>query len=488
MATPHPRTAWLTALTGAAIAAGTLTGTPAAALTGDPTPNGSYAFTAKLDIGAGNRVCTGTLVDPSWILTAAGCFADDPARATALPAGAPKDHTTATVGGVGADVVQLVPRQDRDLVLAKLSHPVFGTAPAAVATVPATPGDALRVVGWGRTKDEWLPQQTHTGTTAVTAADATALTLTPKTAGGAVCKGDAGAPVLREKNGGVELTGIATRSWQGGCLDETETRNSALASRTDDLAGWVGSTVAQGGPVLAPGTRIESGRTVTGKDLQLAMQADGNLVVTHRGISGGVLWSSNTGGNPGAYATVQEDGNFVVYRAGASGGTGALWASGTFWSPGSYVRLQDDGNIVVYKKDGGTETGGALWSTGTQQFAPVLVGETPIRAARWTSARSTVLEMQPDGNLVLYRKSDGVPLWSSKTSGNPGAWLAMQADGNVVVYRAGASGGTGALWASGTFWSPGAYLKLQDDGNLVVYKKDGGTETGGALWSTSTFA
>ncbi|MFF7634362.1 trypsin-like serine protease [Kitasatospora sp. NPDC008050] len=483
-----------TALTGT-----TLTGTSALAVSGETAPQNSYTFTAKLTVGdqeQNRRSCSAALVDPSWVLTAAGCFADDPAQGTALAGGAPKSKATVTVGatstnaGQVADVVQLLPRQDRDLVLAKLSHPVFGIAPVALAATPATAGDSPQIAGWGRTKDEWVPQQAHAGAFGVDSADATTLAISPKTKGAAVCKGDTGGPVLREKNGAVELAAIASRSWQGGCLGESETRTGATASRVDDLAGWVSSAAAQGGPVLAPGTKLASGQSVVGRDLQLTMQGDGNLTITHRGIPGGVLWSSNTAGHSGAWAQMQTDGNFVVYApdGNPAAATGALWGSNTYPNPGAYLQLQDDGNLVLYKKDGGTAVGGALWSAGTQQFSPLVASNTPIWSFRWSEARSTVLEMQADGNLVLYRKSDGASLWNSGTAGNPGAWLAMQSDGNLVVYKAGGGGGNGGLWASGTWWAAGAYLKLQDDGNLVVYKKEGGEGIGGAIWSTNTFA
>ncbi|MCC7035406.1 MAG: hypothetical protein IT179_21505 [Acidobacteria bacterium] len=73
------------------------------------------------------------------------------------------------------------------------------------------------------------------------------------------------------------------------------------------------------------------------------------------------------------------------------------------------------------------------------------------------------LAYQSDGNLVLYRSSDGHPLWASMTF-QPGL-VAMQADGNLVVYNA-----SGApQWSSGTAGNPGAWLAIQEDGNLVVY-------------------
>jgi GH25 family lysozyme M1 (1,4-beta-N-acetylmuramidase) len=84
----------------------------------------------------------------------------------------------------------------------------------------------------------------------------------------------------------------------------------------------------------------------------------------------------------------------------------------------------------------------------------------------------TVLTMQDDGNLVVYR--DGVAVFDTKTQGR-GRSASMQEDGNLVVY-----GSSAALWDSKTSGHPGARLEVQDDGNVVIY--DGGD----ALWSTQT--
>jgi hypothetical protein len=77
----------------------------------------------------------------------------------------------------------------------------------------------------------------------------------------------------------------------------------------------------------------------------------------------------------------------------------------------------------------------------------------------------TVLTMQSDGNLVLYRVDNGSALWSSNTCGQPVTHAIMQADGNFVCYDANGH----AHWATGTNGNPGAQLLIQDDGNLVVY-------------------
>jgi hypothetical protein len=46
--------------------------------------------------------------------------------------------------------------------------------------------------------------------------------------------------------------------------------------------------------------------------------------------------------------------------------------------------------------------------------------------------------MQGDGNFVVYDVEDGVavPVWSTNTAGNPGAYLNVQDDGNMVIYSA----------------------------------------------------
>ncbi|MEU1425360.1 trypsin-like serine protease, partial [Kitasatospora sp. NPDC005751] len=109
---------------------------PAGAVVGDAAADNSYAFTARLVIGEGERACTGALVDPHWIVTAASCFADNPAQPN-VPAGPPARKATATVGrtdlttttGQVRDIVELVPRTDRDLVLARLATPVTDITP-----------------------------------------------------------------------------------------------------------------------------------------------------------------------------------------------------------------------------------------------------------------------------------------------------------------------------------------------------------------------
>ncbi|MET8545034.1 trypsin-like serine protease [Kitasatospora sp. NPDC004799] len=229
---------WRAGVLVAAATAGTLTTfSPAQAVVGDAAAD---TTTARLAIGDSLRACTGALIDQYWVISAASCFSDDPAQPQALAAGAPKWTTTATVAGKSARVVELVPRQDRDLVMARLASPVEGVTPLAVGTAVPTAGQSLRVPGYGRTRTEWIQDKLHTGAFSLDTVSPTGVGITG-TGGAAVCKGDTGAPAIREVNGKAELVAVASRSWQGGCLGTpaTETRTGAFAVRVDDLGQWI---------------------------------------------------------------------------------------------------------------------------------------------------------------------------------------------------------------------------------------------------------
>lgn len=134
----------------------------------------------------------------------------------------------------------------------------------------------------------------------------------------------------------------------------------ATASFTNALGQTVKSVVKNTGSTakVTPGQVIPSGTSLTSDSVRLAMQADGNLVLSSL-ATGKTLWSTSTSGNPGAFATLRSDGNFVVYNAGA---TTALWSSGT--STGTVMQIQNDANMVLY--DG---TGAAIWKTNTWHTA-----------------------------------------------------------------------------------------------------------------------
>ena len=103
---------------------------------------------------------------------------------------------------------------------------------------------------------------------------------------------------------------------------------------------------------------------------------------------------------------------------------------------------------------------------------------------------SYYLQMQDDGNLVIYQgsgpsDSHGV-IWSSGTNGNQdNYYVGLQPDGNFVMYRGtGPSDSHGAIWQTNTSVSGPAFIQMQDDGDLVLYKGTGPSDNRGFVWGS----
>ena len=191
-----------------------------------------------------SRGCTGVLLTRQLVATSLECFqvgstppaaGPPPASSTAIP------RTDVGFSTIPVAIDYIIPRDDRNLVLAHLSGSGIITSPGSVslaATAPAA-GETLQVLGFGRTSQEWVPDVPHTAQYLVQDVSVTGAGVTP---GGnaSICKGDAGGPVLRQNSAGAAtLIGIVDTSWQGGCLAETGTRRDATITRTDDLGAWI---------------------------------------------------------------------------------------------------------------------------------------------------------------------------------------------------------------------------------------------------------
>jgi hypothetical protein len=96
-----------------------------------------------------------------------------------------------------------------------------------------------------------------------------------------------------------------------------------------------------------------------------------------------------------------------------------------------YLWLQGDGNLVLYQAATPTTPSIVLWKVvnrnGTRlimQAGGLLVLQSPQQLAVWDSNsyqgpdHTATLVLRNDGNLVLYRDSDGAPIWDTGTWGH----------------------------------------------------------------------
>ncbi|WP_280524872.1 fusidic acid esterase FusH [Streptomyces rubrogriseus] len=465
-------------------AAALLTAGPAAqAISGEPAAATDHAFTARLHIGEGDtlRGCSAALVHQQWLLTATSCFAATPGGE--VKSGKPALKSTATLGGKTLGIVEVVPRDDRDVAMVRLAEPVTTIEPVRLAADAPVAAETLLGAGFGRTRTEWVPDLLHTGEFRVDSVTDTTVELTGQD-GVSVCKGDTGGPALRGTGGDVELAAVHSRSWQGGCFGETETRTGAVDSRTDGLADWVKDVRNR--------DRTHSADVDgDGKADLVVLRSNGDVVV-HRNLGDSFAPGRVMSGGWGLFVTWKDLGR--LYFADVNGDRkadmivhtndgnievrfnhGTYWDQGTHWSGGwgrfidgsdlgrlYFADVDGDGkaDMIVHTNDGNVEVRfnhGTYWDQGTH----------------WSGGW---------GRFVTWK--DLGRLYFADVDGDRKADMIVHTnDGNVEVRF-----NHGTYWDQGTHWSGGwgrfvdgsdlGSLEFGDatgDGkaDLLVHTKDG---------------
>ena len=204
---------------------------------------GDLAFVARITMGRGARGCTGVLVDPRAVLTAASCFGD----AGALHNGVPSASTTVAVGSGNAtsEVTAVVLHPLRDVALLRLRTPISSVIPATLSSKAPTAGDELYLAGFGRTESEWVTGKLRAARFKVDSPRDGLFDVVP-TGSDAVglCRGDAGGPALRESDGEYQLAAVHHTTNQARCLGEAVGDPRGTETRLDDIRGWVFGNLA----------------------------------------------------------------------------------------------------------------------------------------------------------------------------------------------------------------------------------------------------
>jgi hypothetical protein len=177
------------------------------------------------------------------------------------------------------------------------------------------------------------------------------------------------------------------------------------------------------------------------------------------------LWSSSVDrpmNRPAGYAQLV-DGELTVRSRIGTGSPELVWSSHTGGNPGARLHVQDDGNVVIYARDGRP-----IWATHTVYNTLAAPSHLDPTQNLVSSRDRFRLVNGRDGNVVMYNQETGRPVFATHTAGcggTDGARFSLRSDGDLLV----TSRADGHVcWSSHTSGHDGARLSLYDNGELVA--------------------
>ncbi|HEY5947124.1 MAG TPA: serine protease [Kofleriaceae bacterium] len=205
-------------------------------LGGTPTTAGQYPSVVAIEVGGG--LCTGTLIDKEWVLTAAHCVQNISLSSIKVHFGTinlnTSSGTTVTASmAVAKPTFNEANLGSNDIGLIKLSRAVTDVAPTPVNLIAAKApvGISVTMVGFGATGAnqtgsigvEYVVQQTSVACSSFTGSD-TDLLCFNQTSGKGKCNGDSGGPSFAMIDGRMTQVGITSFGDQSCTMFGADTR------------------------------------------------------------------------------------------------------------------------------------------------------------------------------------------------------------------------------------------------------------------------
>jgi endonuclease G len=233
--------------------------TDQAVIGGTPTPDGEYPSVGSLwsDMFGGSS-CTGTLIRPDVVLTAAHCVEPD-FLGDEMPGFTLANDTTTTPPPVIVPGLRYVQHpqfdinvepasglgQFYDVGLLFLSQPITTTDPMTVATpAEATAGLVagldLQLVGYGRTSNETFEGGVkHDAVADLVGFNDSELQISPGGGAPQNCHGDSGGPAIVDFGAGPRVVGIVSRS----AAAKPDCDDGGIDTRADFYLQWVNDEI-----------------------------------------------------------------------------------------------------------------------------------------------------------------------------------------------------------------------------------------------------